>query len=311
LLDHKFGPPFSQPVDPVKLNLPDYHNVITKPMDLGTVKNKLEAGEYPSTDAVAEDIRTIWKNAMQYNPPNSDIYHMASELSDVFEKKYKHVPKVSEFDDNRPQKKAMEKKYEDLQKQVEWMQRELETMKSGGPVPSRPGMGARRPGGAKSDRMNREMTFEEKRQLSLNINKLPNDKIGRVVSIIRQRMPQLVGEDDEIEVDIDALDNSCLRYLEEYVSQCLKKPSASAKTASRPKPSSQKPQSSNSESFGTTAAAVKKPKSDSGSSSAGSGSSSSGSSSSGSGSDSDSGSDSSDDEGAKPGGGGGGKGKLS
>ncbi len=34
----------------------------------------------------------------------------------------------------------------------------------------------------------------------------------------------LRAQDDEIEVDMDVLDNGCLRALEEYVAQCMKKP---------------------------------------------------------------------------------------
>lgn len=32
---------FHEPVDPEKLNIPDYFDIIRNPMDLGTVKNKL------------------------------------------------------------------------------------------------------------------------------------------------------------------------------------------------------------------------------------------------------------------------------
>ena len=40
-----------------------------------------------------------------------------------------------------------------------------------------------------SDANVRPMTYEEKRQLSLDINKLPGEKLGRVVQIIKQREP--------------------------------------------------------------------------------------------------------------------------
>lgn len=38
VLGHKFGWVFGEPVNPIKLNIPDYFDVIKKPMDLGTVK---------------------------------------------------------------------------------------------------------------------------------------------------------------------------------------------------------------------------------------------------------------------------------
>ena len=39
---HKFAGPFRQPVDAVRLNLPDYHTVVLHPMDMGTVKRRIE-----------------------------------------------------------------------------------------------------------------------------------------------------------------------------------------------------------------------------------------------------------------------------
>merc|ERR1712156_440972 len=68
------------------------------------------------------------------------------------------------------------------------------------------------------------MSYDEKRQLSLDINKLPGDKIGRVVNIIQSREPSLRETNpDEIEIDFETLKASTLRELEKYVSQCLRK----------------------------------------------------------------------------------------
>ncbi|XP_032384391.1 bromodomain-containing protein 4 isoform X3 [Etheostoma spectabile] len=77
------------------------------------------------------------------------------------------------------------------------------------------------------------MSYEEKRQLSLDINKLPGDKLGRVVHIIQTREPSLKNSNpDEIEIDFETLKPSTLRELEKYVSSCLKK---------KKKPSVEKP----------------------------------------------------------------------
>lgn len=68
------------------------------------------------------------------------------------------------------------------------------------------------------------MTYDEKRQLSLDINKLPGDKLGRVVHIIQSREPSLRDSNpDEIEIDFETLKPSTLRELESYVMSCLKK----------------------------------------------------------------------------------------
>src|SRR5438105_15829930 len=38
--------PFRAPVDPIQLNIPDYFAVIKKPMDLETIRKKLDQGRY-------------------------------------------------------------------------------------------------------------------------------------------------------------------------------------------------------------------------------------------------------------------------
>merc|ERR1719499_2644176 len=68
------------------------------------------------------------------------------------------------------------------------------------------------------------MTYDEKRQLSLYINKLPGDKLGKVVQIIQHREPSLRDSNpDEIEIDFETLKPSTLRALEAFVTQSLRK----------------------------------------------------------------------------------------
>lgn len=68
------------------------------------------------------------------------------------------------------------------------------------------------------------MTYDEKRQLSLDINRLPGEKLGRVVHIIQSREPSLRDSNpDEIEIDFETLKPTTLRELERYVKSCLQK----------------------------------------------------------------------------------------
>ena len=46
LQKHECALIFSEAVDHVALNIPDYPEIVKRPMDLGTVKKKLEAGAY-------------------------------------------------------------------------------------------------------------------------------------------------------------------------------------------------------------------------------------------------------------------------
>lgn len=77
--------PFYKPVDAEMLGLRDYHDIIKKPMDLGTVKMKLNKREYRTAADFAADVRLIFTNCYKYNPPNHDVVTMARKLQDVFE----------------------------------------------------------------------------------------------------------------------------------------------------------------------------------------------------------------------------------
>jgi hypothetical protein len=63
-------------------------------MDLGTVQSKLESGKYSNPDHFAKDMRLIWKNAMTYNMPDSDIYNAAEKLKKLFDRQFLKVKKT-------------------------------------------------------------------------------------------------------------------------------------------------------------------------------------------------------------------------
>lgn len=76
---------FNKPVDPVLLELPDYFTRIRRPMDLGTVKSRLQRGFYRSIESVTSDINLVFKNAISYNASNHDINLIAKTMRSDFE----------------------------------------------------------------------------------------------------------------------------------------------------------------------------------------------------------------------------------
>lgn len=91
LMGHPSGWVFSQPVDPVKLNIPDYFSIISKPMDLGTIKSRLAKNVYSGTEEFVADVRLSFSNAMLYNPPQNNVHQMAVVLNDMFERRWKSL----------------------------------------------------------------------------------------------------------------------------------------------------------------------------------------------------------------------------
>ena len=81
--------PFYKPVDAKKLGLHDYHDIIKKPMDLGTVESKMDEREYKTAAEFEGDVRLIFTNCYMYNPPDHDVVKMGRKLQDVFEMRFK------------------------------------------------------------------------------------------------------------------------------------------------------------------------------------------------------------------------------
>merc|ERR1712198_244759 len=89
---HQFAWPFHQPVDATKLNLPDYHKIIKHPMDLGTIKKRLENKYYWSAKECIQDFNTMFTNCYVYNKPGEDVVLMAQALEKLFLTKVAQMP---------------------------------------------------------------------------------------------------------------------------------------------------------------------------------------------------------------------------
>ena len=84
---------FSKPVRPEEENIPDYNDIVRRPMDLGTVLDKLEQSQYPTIDKWKEEMNLIWSNAMLYNGKGHPLYIIAQELREKFRSLSEHIPR--------------------------------------------------------------------------------------------------------------------------------------------------------------------------------------------------------------------------
>ena len=70
---------------------PDYRKVIEKPIDLGIVKQKLQALLYEDELQFANDVRMVFANALKYNPSGNPVHQSASTLAQEFEQDFTKV----------------------------------------------------------------------------------------------------------------------------------------------------------------------------------------------------------------------------
>ncbi|KAI9681349.1 MAG: hypothetical protein M1817_002632 [Caeruleum heppii] len=87
----KYGPvaqPFYNPVDPVALNIPHYHRIVKKPIDMGTIGSKLKNGQYENAKEFEVDMRLMFQNCYKFNPEGDPINAMGKQLEGVFNDKW-------------------------------------------------------------------------------------------------------------------------------------------------------------------------------------------------------------------------------
>ncbi|CAN6444241.1 unnamed protein product [Victoria cruziana] len=250
LMKHKHAWVFNTPVDVKGLGLHDYHSIIKHPMDLGTVKSRLNSNWYSSPTEFADEVRLTFRNAMTYNPKGHDVHYMAEQLLKLFEDRWRMV-EADSIDDR------LNSRYAEVETDGGYSQvtkrgppalsaapppepRKVLDRSESTTVPSEPkskpvnAPGVRTPAPKKpkaKDPHKRDMTYEEKQKLSMNLQNLPSEKLDNIVQIIKKRNSSLCQHDDEIEVDIDSVDAETLWELDRFVTNYKKSLSKNRKKA--------------------------------------------------------------------------------
>lgn len=224
LMKQKHSWVFNKPVDAVRLRLHDYFQVIKHPMDLGTIKSNFNKKVYKSPLEFASDVRLTFNNAMRYNPKGQDVHAMAESMLSSFEEMFEPVYQAYE---TGHRKLVAEKMNEVTNWELEPMITMPQPILLSSPscqneqVLLSPGLqskGGKLPKPKAKDSNNRQMGNEEKSNLGLNLQNMPQEKMERVVQIVRKRNPHLMPEGDEIELDFEVLDDETLWDLDRFVS---------------------------------------------------------------------------------------------
>jgi bromodomain-containing factor 1 len=95
-----FNQYFLTAVDPIALNIPNYHKVVKKPMDLQTMTEKLHTGQYSNQKDFEKDFLQIVKNCRLFNGEDHVVTLKALELENLFKAEWakkdewmaKHAP---------------------------------------------------------------------------------------------------------------------------------------------------------------------------------------------------------------------------
>nr|VZI51588.1 unnamed protein product [Spirometra erinaceieuropaei] len=106
---------------PSKEEYPDYYTVITEPIDLTMIKERMDNNLYSTHQAMVADLRLMFNNAKHYNEENSQVYRDAVSLDRVVKKKLKSLGPYSSLGSLSPAGSALKvRKMSPLEKQQEF-----------------------------------------------------------------------------------------------------------------------------------------------------------------------------------------------
>ena len=82
---------FHNPVDPDRLGIPDYFEVVKDPIDFGTIKQRLQHNVYFTMQEVIDDIQRCFDNCMLYNGEDSPVGVRCIQVIKEFHKLYEQL----------------------------------------------------------------------------------------------------------------------------------------------------------------------------------------------------------------------------
>lgn len=78
------------------MGLPTYPRIVKKPMDLATIRKKLDNQEYPTAQKFYDDFKLMIRNCFLFNPSGTPVNLAGSELQRLFDEKWKNLPPLHE-----------------------------------------------------------------------------------------------------------------------------------------------------------------------------------------------------------------------
>jgi hypothetical protein len=84
VMTHPASVPFRRPVNAAALKLQNYHEIVTRPMDLGTIYAQCVIGEYSEMADIVQDVELMVSNAKRFNPVGHFVHTKAGEVLTLF-----------------------------------------------------------------------------------------------------------------------------------------------------------------------------------------------------------------------------------
>ena len=195
---------FAFPVDPIKDECPDYNEIVTHPMDLGTVNSKLDNGSYKSVAEWKSDVELIWSNSLAYNKTNILMKIITTEMQEYFQQISMFISDdpIADWSNKlihlREQLKFVTKPYESKSNHASFIQK-LQTMSVNSLLPPNKGpknkpISQSKKKGPTNNTQSKKALFKKAQinKLTNQLNQLNDDQKISVLETIEQEEPTAV-----------------------------------------------------------------------------------------------------------------------
>jgi hypothetical protein len=178
----------------------DYPAVIAHPMDLGTVKQRLQNNNkhYSTPWEAHQDILLVWDNCMTYNQDGSEFYLLAASL-----------------------RRKWEDKFRKLAKDLNW-------------GPGGVAAGGAGEGSLASAKGAPKASLTDRRNFAKSLYQISQEDLGKVLVELEQKHPASLkrnASEDEVELTVDAIPASLLSELTQFIQACKKRANKKTKVS--------------------------------------------------------------------------------
>ena len=212
LTKHPVAEIFLNPVDPEEDKVPNYHQIVKNPSDLGTVRQNLVDQKYKTLDEFKREMNLIWENAALFNGRHSTVACMGEKLARIFHKKMAAIEErprdvwVSEY---LKAQSMLVKLFRAQPKALEGfnLSPEMERL-----VPER--------------RMEKSWLSPEDMRYFSSSFKFVEDPVhlAKLVHILSENEPSIDFSEEELQINVAALNQRTVRLLKGWVSELKDQP---------------------------------------------------------------------------------------
>lgn len=210
--EKKMAQIYMYPVDPKNKNSKGYFQVVKKPMDLGTIRKKIQEKKYRTVKEWRNDIELIWSNSLQYYQKQTIYYNVTKYLQEYFRE-------ISNDISDYPEVDWSTRLYE--------MIGQLNKLLLNAPEKYKPRI--RRPKRVNSyddskKRSYRQFSSDEITSLIYGLNIINNNEaIKEIFDVIKENEEDFDSTSDNLNIDLESLSTSTLYALRNKINFLLSK----------------------------------------------------------------------------------------